>query len=276
MAFQHSLLLLWMYVCVSKERLLAWLSLRVPLTSPCTPEHYSPHNKTHQSWYGFGLAASGPPSCLCATYLYHRCYFLCFLHHFPFHFLKGKVPPGCNLGPSSHLVPTHCEFWPHCIEGRLIRPSVVNWPHTLLIIANSLACFSFFCPFSVTFFLHVTRGAVFGISFHGSSFCFSRVDVGRHMQKSTGGIAKGRDRKGEIKVCQINSSLCESAYHHRERQWKHPPRHKKMSSKCWHYRQCHLFLNRDPSTGLCHPPIKVHYWSIYKEVYTLLNSTVKY
>lgn len=147
MAFQHSLLLFWMYVCVSKELLLAWLSLRVPLTSPCTPEHYSPHNKTHQSWYGFGLAASGPPSCLCATYLYHRCYFLCFLHHFPFHFLKGKVPPGCNLGPSSHLVPTHCEFWPHCIEGRLIRPSVVNWPHTLLIIANSLACFSFFLSF---------------------------------------------------------------------------------------------------------------------------------
>ena len=24
-------------------------------------------------------------------------------------FLKGKVPPGCNLGPKSHLVPSHCE-----------------------------------------------------------------------------------------------------------------------------------------------------------------------
>lgn len=144
MVFQHSLLLLWMYVCVSKELLLAWLSLTVPLTSPCTPEHYSPHSKTRQSWYGFGLCclrASLMPVC---HLFVPQVLFFCAFCYFPILFLKGKVPPGCNLGPSPHLVLTHCEFWPHCIEGRLIWPSVVNWPHTLLIIANSLACFFFF------------------------------------------------------------------------------------------------------------------------------------
>lgn len=203
--------------------------------------------------------------------------FCAFCNSFLSTFWRVKFPQGVIWVPSPHLVLTNCEFWPHCIEGRLIRPSVVNWPHTLLIIANSLTCFFCFFVLSLSHIFSMSRGEQYLAShFMDLRSAFPGWMWVNICRSPLGGIAKGRDREGEIKVCQINSSLCESAYHHRERQWRDPPRHKKMSSKCWHYRQCHLFLNRDPSTGLCHPPIKVHYWSIYKEVYTLLNSTVKY
>lgn len=97
---------------------LAWLSLRVPLISPCTAHHYSPNGKTHQSWspwhrptpMDFGFRRLRPsPQPVCRLFVTQPLFFWDFLQQFPIHFLKGKVPPGCNLGPKPHLVPTDCE-----------------------------------------------------------------------------------------------------------------------------------------------------------------------
>lgn len=54
----------------------------------------------------------------------------------------------------------------------------------------------------------------------------------------------------------LSYQLCESAYRHRE---DILPDARKCHQKRWHYRQCHLFLNRESSRGLCHPPIIVHH-----------------
>lgn len=144
------------------------------------------------------------------------------------------MPPGCNLGPK----PPWCR--PRCERLTSFYCSVINTPisgelesHTLLMTANSTAPlldFFFFFFFFFLFFLCHTFFFFFlplpsvsqGEQYLASHFmdlrsAFFRVDVGRHMQKSTGGIAKGRDRVGEIKVCHINSAPCESAYQHLER-----------------------------------------------------------
>lgn len=94
-------------------------------------------------------------------------------------------------------------------------------------MANTLACSSVPSVFFLSFvfslshfsFYHVTKGTLYLAShFMHLRSPFFGVDVGRHTQRSTGGIAKGRDRVGEIKVCHINFTLCESPRQHRERQ----------------------------------------------------------
>lgn len=111
-------------------------------------------------------------------------FFTSFCGSFPSSFQRVTCLQGViwDLG-SVWCCPT-VNAWPDFIAVRLIRPSMVNWSYMLLIMATGSFCFStifflfFLChPF---FPLHVTRRAVFGISFHGSSFCFFRVDVGRH------------------------------------------------------------------------------------------------
>lgn len=86
-------------------------------------------------------------------------------------------------------------------------------------MADGLACFSTsFVVLSLShFFLPCHKESlVFGISFHGSSFCFFRVDGGRHMQRSAGGIEKGeRERRRDQS---LSYQLCESAYQNCERQ----------------------------------------------------------
>ena len=137
-------------------------------------------------------------------------------------FLKGILPPGCNFGPKLCLVLSHREsltrFYCSKINMPIRSELKSHTSHHGQKFAMLLSLFFFFCSFPITpFFSPCQRESLaFGISFHGSSFYFFRVDVGRRMQKSTGGIAKGRDRVGEIKVCHINSALCESAYQHRE------------------------------------------------------------
>lgn len=208
-----------------------------------------------------------------------------FCSSFPILFLKGKAAPGCNLEPRSCLVPSYCEFLLDFIAASLIGTLVAYSSNTSLIIANGLACSrisSLFCSFYIMYYFFLFYFAmspgepsiwhliswIFILPFRGG--CGST-----YAEVHWGNEKKRRERVGEIKVCHT-TPLCESAYQHGERQWRHPPRHKKMLSKCWHYRQCHLFLSGESSRGLCHHPIIVHYWSIYKEAYDFLSSTVKF
>lgn len=181
--------------------------------------------------------------------------------------------------------------------GRLISPSASNWTRTLVITANSFS-FSFFyflgpLPVTVVFFiififfsLSPSPSASRGEQHLASHFmdlrsAFSRVDVGRHVQKSTGGIAKRGETQRRRSKSVISAPLCVSlpataaAAVVRGTEDVLPDAGE-CHQKCWHYRQCHLFLNRESSRGLCHHPIKALRWSIYKEVYNLLNGTVKY
>lgn len=155
------------------------------------------------------------------------------------------MPPGCNSGPKPNLVASRRERLTTSCCRR------INTPISSEVKSNNS---HYPGRLSATFSLCVAGRADFGILFHGSSFCFSGVDLGRPMQKSIGkggggGCEKGKEGEGEIKVCHT-TPVCESAFHHHERRRSHPPRHK-MSSKRCHYGKCHLFLNK----GLCQPPI---------------------
>lgn len=58
-----------------------------------------------------------------------------------------------------------------------------------------------------------------------------------------GGQQTGETERGRSKSV-TQTPVCESVFCHHKRQRRHPPRHKRMSSKCCHYRTCHLLLNR--------------------------------
>lgn len=219
------------------------------------------------------------------------------------YFSKGKVPLGCRLRPMSSIWHQPAvNAWPLCDGGRLISPSASNWTPILVITANSFS-FSFFyflapLPVTVVFFYYYfflslsprSPSASRGEQHLASHFmdlrsAFSRVDVGRHVQKSTGGIAKRGETQRRRSKSVISAPLCVSlpataataaaATVVRGAQ-DVLPNAGECHQKCWHYRHCHLFLNRESSRGLCHRPIKAARWSIYKEVYNLLNGTVKY
>lgn len=123
------------------------------------------------------------------------------------------MPPGCNLGPK----PPWCR--PRCERLTSFYCSVINTPisgelesHTLLMTANSTAPlldFFFFFFFFFLFFLchtfffffsspplRVPRRAVFGISFHGSSFCFFQGGCGSTYAEVHWGNSKRQRQSG--------------------------------------------------------------------------------
>lgn len=74
----------------------------------------------------------------------------------PILFLKGKVPPGCNLVPKPRLVPSHCECLTRFYCSKINTPiSTELKSHTShygrWFCPASQLLFFFFCSFSVTF-----------------------------------------------------------------------------------------------------------------------------
>lgn len=132
--------------------------------------------------------------------------------------LTGKVPPGYNSGSKPYLAAKRRE--------RLTTPCCwkINMPISSEVKSNNS---HYPERLSATFSLCVAGRAAFGILFHGSSFCFSGVDLGRRTKKSTGkggqNGKKGRERSKSV----TQTPVCESAFHNHERWRRHLPRHKK-------------------------------------------------
>lgn len=158
------------------------------------------------------------------------------------------MPPGCNLGPKLHLVSSRCECLTRFYCSKInMAISSEQKSHT------SHYSPPFRLPRTAFFFVLSPSGFSFAVSQGEPSIChliswifilLFQGGCGSTYVKVHWGNRKKLERGGEIKACHLCSTLCESAHQHCEAQRRHPPRLKKMSSKCWHYRQCHLFLSR--------------------------------
>lgn len=212
---------------------------------------------------------------------------------------KGKAPLGCLCGPTSSFWHwPHVNAWP-LLDGRRKINKPISFPTELQLfffltqpilspfLSNPSSLVLFLSQFYFYFIFLALPLRRAGEQHLASHFMDLRsaffpgwmwVDMCR---SPLGGIAKRVETQWQRSKSVISAPLCVSlpatttAAVVRGAENVLPDAGE-CRPKFWYYRQCHLFLNVESSHGLCHQPIKARRWSIYKEVYNLLNGTVKY